>query len=231
MYLINAVGIDLATVNSGISHIQMRVGEWKPRIIQAEAFCTPVAMIPKFKGHLFIAKGILKFISDISKNGHRPDIIGIEDYTNQKFSHVAFSMGEMGGSVRTLLHQTGVRMINIATSKAKSLVQATMKFDGDEVVADYKYNKKVIVEWVKKRYKQEFEGAQKEISDMSDASVYSYIAACFFSEHFLQEHVPLLDREKTMFANQNRRGLLDKPEAFLIRNVEKEAEFYGTDVS
>jgi len=233
VYLIKTVGIDLAPVSSGLSAFEMRSHSWETRVVDAGVLhiSSGAGKQTQFNQQLHAACKAVEFVKK-----HKPDLIGIEDYTNQFKTHVGFSMGQMGGIVRLLLWQEGYRMLQLTPSRLDKMVMPKGK---DNRPAKNK-KKQFVTDWLNKAIGVEFSGKAKEVSDMSDATVYALIAACFFSAYWLQ-HIPdwMNERQREILMAKGPpagsmldkkgwqlNGLLDRPYNYLIRNPEREASTY-----
>ena len=233
MYLITAVGIDLAPISSGMSVVQMRAGQWETKVIDAGVLhiSSGAGKQTQFNQQFQAATKAVAFVKK-----YKPDIVGIEDYTNQFKTHVGFSMGQMGGITRLLLRQEGFRQLLLVPSRLDKMVLPK----GKENRPTKNRRKQYTIDWLKQAMGVEFSGTDKERSDMADASVYALIAASFFSAYWLQT-IPtwLNERQREIFIAKRPRpgtmldqkgwrpnGLLDRPYNYLIRNPEKEAETY-----
>lgn len=242
-YLIKTVGIDLASVSSGVSALEMRADTWETRVIDAGALHLVNSHAPThsaFSQHILAAQTIVSFVKR-----HKPDLVGIEDFTNQEASHTAFSIAHMGGVLRTLLWQEGYRMLLLHPSRVSRLVvpQTAHRMPGSKTgrITSAKL-KKAAKDWVTTKLQAEFTGtgktAAKQVEDMVEATCYATIAALFFAQYWLHSVPPLTYRQKQMFYVARpdlitkkaldfvATGLMDLPHRYLIRNIPKEHEVY-----
>jgi Holliday junction resolvasome RuvABC endonuclease subunit len=240
-YRIKSVGIDVGSVNCGAFALELNTEGWKLRALDAIAVKVQPENdnISKFQRHYYVAEKILEFVKK-----YKPDIVGIEDYTNQSSSHVAFSIAELNGIIRTLNRTNGYRQVTLKPHYLTTMFAPQgVKIDPGVTATGKKKPKspilkKLALQFVEKLYNTQFQGDAKEQSDMADAAIYGYIAACFFAAHWLGSLPPMTAKQRTIFhsimpspsskAFESYRpyGLLDIPNFYLIRNPEKEAEIY-----
>ena len=234
-YLIKTCGIDLAPVSSGVTTLNYKVGTWEATLLDAGVVHlnrTHSTRQHKFGQHLSAAFKILEYVKK-----QKPDLVGLEDYTNQHTTYVGFSMGELGGLIRLLLWQEGYRQLLITPNRVTKLIlppssRKTKKLSSTQW-------KNYCVDWVEKAMKAEFAGKPKERSDMADSAIYGLIAACFFAYYWLQEEPPLTPRQREIFFNKVpsdrskamkegwfASGLMDTPYQYLVRNPAKEPVTY-----
>lgn len=239
-YLIKAVGIDLASVSSGLAALEIRAGSWETRVVDAGAIHIQHGhglAQTQFSQHLVAAQKILLFVQK-----HRPDIVGIEEYTMQSSSHVSFSIAQIGGMVRLLLWQAGYRTVLLTPSRVSAFV--ITRYVRNNKMPTGRDLKDATIAWVQKTLNVEYSGTRKNIEDMADATVYALLAGTFFAGLFLQMMPPMTARQMEIFqclrprpGSKNSKpgsgwkptGLFDTPYRFLIRNLLKEAETHSPD--
>jgi Holliday junction resolvasome RuvABC endonuclease subunit len=240
-YFIKTVGIDLAPVSIGLATLGYRSGSWEATVLDAGVIHlnrnrSASWNQTEFNAHLSAGHKILEYVKK-----QKPDLVGVEDYTNQNTSYIGFSMGQMGGIVRTLLWQHGFRQLLIVPARTVKIVLPQYGKNDPRKISQKSGDrwKRHCIEWVEKGLNCQFAGTPKQRSDMADATIYALIASCFFCYYWLGLEPPLSARQREVFYNHppNPRsklakkgwkptGLMDLPYSYLIRNPAKEAETY-----
>ena len=223
MLQIKSLGIDLSSVRSGVAKLRLREDSWRIYLEQAQTLKAGRGVAEQAARQFHVHQEVARQIREIVEE-YRPHIVGLEDYTNQPGSHVAFSMGQVGGLVRQTLWECGVRVVLLHPSTVKSWTCIQIRNADDQLVP--RTNKAMIKQYVLDYILapgQELSGPDtKSIEDMCDASVYALIAAFFFARLFFDKHPKLNSRQYEVL--MRRTGDVEK---FMIRNPDKEGEFYS----
>jgi len=202
----------------------MRQSTWVTHVVSAGVVKTPAFddNTSRFQTFYKTARRITDFVLKC-----RPDIVCIEDYTNQSHSHVAFSIATLGTSVRQIMWEAGIPFVNIVPIRLLSFVGTSNRKKNESPNITRKNNKTIVIDWVKNNLKQEFEGNYQEITDMADATVYAVMGAVFFSGHWLGSLPPLQDHQMGIFKNGygTKNGLLEQPLKYLAINPDKQVNY------
>lgn len=210
----------------------MRESTWLTEVHDATCIKTPPFQDDdsRFATHYRTATRMMDFVLKC-----RPHIVGIEDFTNQSNSHVAFSIAALGTTIRMLMWEAGIPFVNIAPIRLLSFVGLSNRKANTKQSKVRRDNKQAIIAYVKENLGAEFEGNAQELTDMADASVYALMAATFFSGYWLNKIPPISSHQLNIFKNnifehQEKNGLLDKPHKFLARNPNKENMYQALDI-
>ena len=186
MYLIKALGIDLGATHSGVTYVTLREDSWETSIVWSKVFNAHNAtnlVQSRFEQQLAVGRNMMKLVEEV-----KPDIVAVEDCVDLPVfgkkkgrGSSAMPMGQMAGVLRTLLWSRGVRVLNILPQQLLAFIEIPWqrgKKPKTPIIKEYTIN------WVKKHLKQEFQGTQKEITDMADSTVYGIIGAVFFASYW-----------------------------------------------
>lgn len=235
MYLIKVLGVDLGATHSGVTYVTLREGSWETSIVWSKvfnAFNATNLVQSRFEQQLAVGHNMMHLVEEI-----KPDIVAVEDCVDLPVfgkkkgrGSSAMPMGQMAGVLRTLLWSRGVRILNILPQQLQAFIEIPWrhgKKPKSSIIKEF------TIAWIKKTLNQEFQGNQKEITDMADSAVYGLIGAVFFSSYWLKSAPKLGERQTRVFYSLThshkgyKTGLLDTPQHYLIRNKLLEGAFHG----
>jgi len=226
MFLIRSVGIDLSSVSSGLAALTLREGTWSVglKALKATRSRGGIKSPNEFYSHLEVLDAISCFVET-----HRPHVVGLEHYTNQNRSYVAFSMGNIGGMVRLRLWEMGVHVVLFTPNTLISWADAYSKptptpkdpnkrsrMTRDERKAQ---TRKYFVDNILAPG-MEVEGNDKELEDMTEAGIYALMGAMVFARYKFKSMPKLPDNQYDVVVRR-----AADPGKFMLRNPAKETSF------
>jgi Holliday junction resolvasome RuvABC endonuclease subunit len=231
MYSIHSVGIDLASVRSGLGSISFNEPSWKTDVLDVTSFDAHRLLdfkngeeMPEILRHMALADQLTEWV-----NKQNPDIVGLEDYTHQPATFVGFSFGQIGGLVRHHLLHAGHRVLLIKPNYLRSFVSFRKQGKGR---TNSVFNKELSKRWVMANLLKPDEEITdvnaKETEDIAEALIYAAIAAIVFSCVWLRKVPPMDQFQRAVFyglnLTQRTSGLLNRLDKCLLRLPEAEAK-------
>lgn len=164
-------GADIGSVNCGAATIGV-----KCKLAGFDVLgCTHASYIKVDGGiHATLTRRILA-ASKLTDNFNKPAVIGIEEFTMQRSSYTAFSIGEMNGYVRLMASRKADSLVLIPPSTLNSLCGCLKKDKRpDRKLRVQEFVEKLIGEFDYRNVM--FESNKAEIEQQADAIGYAYCA-------------------------------------------------------
>jgi hypothetical protein len=197
MVNVSALGIDLAPVRSGIAFVQMNDTVWTSRLWASQIGRT-------IEEQIAFADMIGVMLKKLD-----PDIVGLENYTMQAHSHVAFSFGEVGGLVRRVLWED---------KRPTFLIPPGARFRTVPLVPKQEFYRTFPSVW--KMSEKDMAGDKKSQEDKIDACAYAVIAA--FGYKLLGNQLLTLGaRLQEVYWNKSGSGLLDRMAGYRLEGLDR----------
>lgn len=214
-------GLDIGSIHSAVTVVEVELtevatmesaGHTKPvyHCSYAEAHERPFLSTNNFTGRYQTAVCMRNFIQSF------PDVklCVVEDYINASFSRVAFSLAELNGITRALLHQEGYTLMLITPERLRKFLANTT--DEKFTFVKGEESKTQMMELTYNAYGfKSHAHLKKERSDCTDAFGYAIIGACAYNmakSHVIRMH----GRQMLIFYNPNKNGLLDDTKRWFV---------------
>ena len=156
------VGLDVGQQNVGAAEIcqgHLRASAFSG----SNDFLSRIEVSESVKGHYL--------------GGHKlPDLVVIEEYTKQKFSHVAFGMGENGGVYRSLVWNLDVPILLCPVPLMRSFYGAKRKTKASAGVPVKKAIEVALHNWLCVSSNNEI---KRDRENEIEALAYAFIGACY----------------------------------------------------
>lgn len=207
-----ALGLDIASVQSGVNLVSMSFGDKPGKIIYKSLWEKSYHTEHeegrnKFEGHRLIANKIFR---DYLSTGVQADLAVFEDYTNIRSSHVAFSLAEVMALTRQAFIGIMPIMYNVP-SRMRSFVANGKKLTKGHA------GKKEIVALIEEDfgYRCDSYTTFKQKSDCSEAFIHG-VMGCVLCALLLRYNLNLSAKRNSIYYNK-KSGIISYLEKFVSK--------------